>query len=91
LVASGKAGKIKAVVFDEEQGTLEGIHDGVIYATVVLTPFDYGYDSAKLLYNLALHGEQALPPSGVIDTGFKVLHAADLPAFRALMAEESKW
>lgn len=91
LVASGRAGKIKAVVFDEEAGTLDGIRSGVINATVVLTPFDYGYDSAKLLYNLALHGEQALPPNGVIDTGYKVLHASDLPSFRELMAEESKW
>jgi len=91
LIGSGKAGKIKSVVFDEEQGTLEGIRTGVIDATVVLTPFDYGYQSAKLLYDLARNGEKALPPGGVIDTGFKVLHASDLPAFTAMMDEEKKW
>lgn len=91
LVASGKSDKIKAVVFDEEDGTLDGIQAGVIDATVVLTPFDYGYQSAKLLYNLAVHGEKALPPNGVIDTGFKVLHRADLPSFASLMNQERKW
>ncbi len=45
LKESGKAGQIKAVVFDEEQETLSGIRDGVVYATVVQQPFEFGYQS----------------------------------------------
>jgi ribose transport system substrate-binding protein len=45
LKESGKAGQIKAVVFDEEQETLAGVRDGVCYATVVQQPFEFGYQS----------------------------------------------
>ena len=91
LVGSGRSGKIYAVTFDEEQGTLDGIQSGAIDSTVVLTPFDYGYQSAKLLYNLAREGEAARPPNGVIDTGDRVSHAADLPEFRSQLAEQASW
>ena len=91
LVGSGRAGKVHAVTFDEEQGTLEGIESGAIDATVVLTPFDYGYLSAKLLYDLSQHGATAEPANGVIDTGYRVIHAADLSTFRSQLAQQSNW
>lgn len=91
LAGSGRSGKIHAVTFDEEQGTLDGIQSGVIDATVVLTPFDYGYQSATLLYKLAKEGEAARPASGVINTGYHVIHAADLSSFRSQLAEQSSW
>lgn len=91
LIGSGRSGKIHAVTFDEEQGTLDGIESGVIDATIVLTPFDYGYRSAKLLYDLARQGESARPPMGVIDTGYRVIHSTDLSVFREQMAEQAKW
>lgn len=91
LVGSGRAGKVHAVTFDEEQGTLEGIESGAIDATVVLTPFDYGYLSAKLLYDLSQKGATAKPANGVIDTGYRVIHTADLSAFRTLLAQQSNW
>ena len=91
LIGSGRAGKIHAVTFDGEKGTLDGVESGVIDATVVLTPFDYGYRSAKLLYDLAKQGDAARPANGVIDTGYRVIHAADLPAFRKQMIEQAAW
>lgn len=91
LIGSGRAGKIRAVTFDEEAGTLDGIESGVIDATVVLTPFEYGYRSAKLLYDLALQGDAARPPGGVVDTGYRVIRSADLTAFRQQLAEQAKW
>lgn len=91
LAGSGRSGKIHAVTFDEEQGTLDGIQSGVIDATVVLTPFDYGYQSATLLYKLAKEGDAARPANGVIDTGYRVIHEADLSAFRTQLAEQASW
>jgi ribose transport system substrate-binding protein len=91
LVASGRTRKIKAVTFDEEPGTLAGIQSGVIEATVVLTPFEYGYRSAQLLYDLARKGETARPADGIINTGYRVVHAGDLTAFKAQLAEQAKW
>ncbi|MEZ0386634.1 MAG: sugar-binding protein, partial [Verrucomicrobium sp.] len=50
---SGRAGKVKIVGFDEEDDTLRGIQDGHIYATVVQSPFQYGYESVRILTALA--------------------------------------
>lgn len=91
LIGSGRVGKIKAVTFDEEAGTLDGIEAGVIQATVVLTPFDYGYVSAKLLYDLAKQGEAAKPANAAIDTGYRVIRSAELPAFRKELAAQEQW
>lgn len=76
LSASGKKGEIKAAVFDEEDGTLQGIKDGVIECTVVQKPYQFGYRSAKLLHELALKGEAAIPKDPIIDTGVEVINKA---------------
>jgi ribose transport system substrate-binding protein len=91
LRASGKAGRIKVVAFDEEEGTLQGIEEGLIEASVALSPFDYGYLSAKLLRDLAFKGEAARPSGGTIDTGFTVVNRANLAAFRQQLREEASW
>ncbi len=38
----GKAGKVKIVCFDEDKETLNGVAQGIIYATVVQQPFEFG-------------------------------------------------
>lgn len=91
LKASNKVGQIKAVAFDEEEGTLDGIEKGIIECTVVLTPFDYGYVSARLLRDLAYKGESALPENRWIDTGFEVINKRNLAAFRAKLEGYRKW
>src|SRR6202008_1321037 len=40
--ASGKAGQVKIVCFDEEEETLAGVEAGLIYGTVVQQPFEFG-------------------------------------------------
>ncbi len=84
--ASGKKGKILAAVFDEEDLTLKGIEDGIISCTVVQKPFEFGYQSSKLLHALATKGEPALPKEDVIDTGVDVINAANVAQFKAQLA-----
>jgi ribose transport system substrate-binding protein len=55
--AAGKAGKVKVVTFDEEDDTLQGIKDGVVEATVVQNPYEFGHQSVLLLAK-TLRGEQ---------------------------------
>jgi ribose transport system substrate-binding protein len=81
--ASGKKGKILAAVFDEEDLTLKGIEDGIISCTVVQKPFEFGYQSSKLLHALATKGDAALPKEDVIDTGVDVINAANVAQFKA--------
>lgn len=43
------SGKVKIVAFDEDKATLEGIRKGDIDSTIVQQPFQYGYQSVKVL------------------------------------------
>jgi len=40
--SSGKTGQVKIVCFDEEEETLAAVASGVIYATVVQQPYEFG-------------------------------------------------
>jgi ribose transport system substrate-binding protein len=93
LEALGKKGKVQAAVFDEEEGTLEAIEAGVIAATVVQKPFQFGYLSSKWMHDLATRGDAALsaiPPTRIIDTGVEVITAANVAEFKRNLAEMKK-
>jgi len=49
---SSRTKKPILVTFDEEQETLKGVQDGLIYATVVQQPFQFGYQSIRVLKEL---------------------------------------
>jgi ribose transport system substrate-binding protein len=89
----GKQGKIKAAVFDEDDATLEAVKSGTIEATVVQKPFQFGYLSAKWMYDLATKGDaakKALPPNGIIDTGVTVIDKTNVDSFKAELTEMKK-
>jgi ribose transport system substrate-binding protein len=91
IEASGKKGKVLAAVFDEEQGTLDGIKAGVIQYTVVQKPFMFGYLSSKWLHELAIKGDAAkIPESRVIDTGVEVIGPANVVEFEKNLVEMKK-
>jgi ribose transport system substrate-binding protein len=86
----GKKGKVLAAVFDEEEGTLRGIEQGLIAVTVVQKPFDFGYLSSRWLHQLATQGDaarKALPPNGLLDTGVEVITPANVASFEKRLAE----
>ena len=85
--STGKKGKILAAVFDEEQGTLDGIKSGTIQVTCVQKPFQFGYLSAKWLTDLAKNGDAVkLPEGNVIDTGVDLIDSASVDAFEKNLA-----
>lgn len=88
--ASGKAAQLTVAGFDEEDGTLQGIEEGVVKATVVQKPFEFGYRSVKLLYELSTKGAAALPKDPIIDTGVEVVTKDNVAAFKAKLAELKK-
>jgi ribose transport system substrate-binding protein len=55
--------KIKIVGFDEDTVTLDGITKGEIIGTVVQDPFNYGYESVRLLSILVKGGDQSQLPT----------------------------
>jgi ribose transport system substrate-binding protein len=57
--------KIKIVGFDEDATTLDGIKNGEIYGTVVQDPFNFGYESVKMMASLARGDKSVLPKDGM--------------------------
>ncbi len=60
---AGKTGQVKIICFDEEDETLAGVKDGAIYGTVVQQPFEFGYQSIKIMA-AALSGDRSQIPPG---------------------------
>lgn len=60
---AGKIGKVKIVAFDEEDETLNGIKEGAIFATVVQQPFEFGYQSMKLMARILEGDRSGIPAS----------------------------
>jgi ribose transport system substrate-binding protein len=59
-----KLGKIKLVGFDEHDNTLQGIKDGHIFGTIVQNPYQYGFESVRILAALARGDKSVLPEAG---------------------------
>ncbi len=64
---AGKLGKVRIVGFDEEDDTLRGVQDGSIYATVVQSPYRYGYESVRILAALAKGDKSVIPAAKFVD------------------------
>ncbi|MFO7178834.1 MAG: sugar-binding protein [Pseudomonadota bacterium] len=93
IEALGKKGKVLAAVFDEEEGTLQGIANGTIQVTVVQKPFQFGYLASKWMHELSTKPEETLkniPPNKEIDTGVEVINKDNVAEFRQRLAELKK-
>jgi len=62
---AGKLGKVKIVGFDEHDTTLLEIKAGNIYGTVVQNPYEFGYQSVKIMTALARGDRSVLPKNGI--------------------------
>ena len=70
---SSLQGKVQSVCFDEERPTLQAIREGAIYATVVQKPYEFGYQSVKILAALARGDKSVIPPNREVDTGVELV------------------
>lgn len=67
---ANKVGKVKIVCFDEEDETLAGVKEGAIDATIVQQPFEFGYQSVKLMAAVKGGDQKAIPANKlqIVDT-----------------------
>ncbi len=77
-----KAGKMPVVCFDEEEDTLQGIADGHIYGTVVQQPYEFGYQSVKMLSALARGDRSMIPENKILDIPVIVIKKDNVIEFR---------
>jgi ribose transport system substrate-binding protein len=79
--AAKKVGKVKIVCFDEDEVTLRGIKEGAIFSTVVQKPYEFGYQSVRILAALARGQKIDIPANKIIDTGVEVLNKDNVDEF----------
>lgn len=82
LRGAGRLGEVTVVGFDEQDGTLDGIEAGHVFATVSQNPFTYGTESVRVLHALIQGDESVIPESGVIGVEARVVRQADVAAYR---------
>jgi len=86
--SSGKLGQIKIVCFDEEDETLQGVKDGQIYGTVVQQPFEFGYQSVKVLTELAKGDQSSIPESKQVFVPTLAIKQGDVDEFWSNLKEQ---
>jgi ribose transport system substrate-binding protein len=88
--AGGKEGKVKIIGFDEDQQTLKGIAEGVIEATVVQQPHEFGYQSVKELARYLEGDRSMVPPNKLQIIPTKVIDKSNVKEFAASVREMLK-
>lgn len=85
---SGKLGDVKIVCFDEEEETLLGVAEGHIEGTIVQQPFEFGYQSVRLLVQLAHGDRSAVPEDGTLYVPVKTITQENVDDFRATLSQQ---
>jgi len=78
---AGKSGQVKIICFDEEDETLAGVKSGAIFATVVQQPYEFGYQSVKIMAQILKGDKSAIPSNKQINVPTLVVKQADVEAF----------
>ncbi|QDV19234.1 D-ribose-binding periplasmic protein precursor [Gimesia panareensis] len=78
---AGKLGDIKIVSFDEEGPSLQGIIDGTVVGTVVQNPYQYGYESVRVLNALANGDKSVVPENKIIHIPARVIKKDNVKEF----------
>lgn len=78
---AGKTGQVKIICFDEEDETLAGVKDGAIFATVVQQPYEFGYQSVKIMAQILKGDKSAIPVNKQINVPTLVIKKDGVDAF----------
>ena len=78
---AGKLDQIKVCGFDEQESFLQAIKDGHAHGTISQQPWNYGYNSVKLLKSIMDGDTSAIPENRFIDVGYKVITKANIDEF----------
>ena len=81
LKTAGKLGQVQLVSFDEADATLAGIEGGTVHGTVVQNPYEYGWQSVRILAGLLRGDQSVLPVGGVLEVPARIVRKADLEEF----------
>ena len=85
--AAGKTGAVKVIGFDEDPITLRGIADGIVEATVVQQPFEFGYQSMIGLAKVIEGDKSFIPADGLIIVPTRVIDNSNVADFQKQMRD----
>ena len=87
---AGKTDEVKVVGFDEDDSTLQGIQEGSVIGTVVQDPYEYGYQSVRILVEILKGNEDVIPESKFIDIAARAVtkEAHDLDGTETLNVDD---
>lgn len=83
LKDAGQLGKVKVVAFDEEDETLAGVKAGTVHGTVVQQPYEFGYQSMKLMARHLASDTAFVPAEKSLFVPTENITASNVDAFRA--------
>jgi ribose transport system substrate-binding protein len=82
VTSAKKIGQIKVICFDEEDGTLKGLQDGVVTSTIVQNPYEFGHQSMLFMYKYLTETDHSfVPKDGKIIVPTRVITKDTVDAF----------
>ena len=81
LKKANKLGQIALAGFDENDVTLQAIKDGECAGTVVQNPYEYGYQSVKVLKELLAGNQSIIPETKYIDIAPRAITAENVETY----------
>jgi len=81
LEQAGKLNTVKVIGFDEDSQTLAGIKAGTVHGTVVQNPYEYGYQSVKVLQAIAAGDNSVIPADAFIHIPGRQIRKDNVEAF----------
>ncbi|HEX8503649.1 MAG TPA: substrate-binding domain-containing protein [Pyrinomonadaceae bacterium] len=84
---AGKTSQVKIIAFDDDDETLAGIRDGVIYGTIVQQPYEYGYQAITLMAKVLSGHRSVIPTSKQVFVETKVIKQSNVEEFQREMNE----
>ena len=85
--AAGKQGQVQVIGFDEDPVTLRGVADGIVIGTVVQQPYEFGYQSMKLLAKVIEGDKSAIPANHLDIIPTNVIDKSNVADFQKKMKE----
>lgn len=83
LKQTNKQGVVKVFSFDEADETLQGIKDGIVVGTVVQNPYEYGFQSIKILNHILSSPSPATHEASFIDIPARSIDTTNVDEFWA--------
>lgn len=83
LKQTNKQGIVKIFSFDEADETLQGIKDGFVVGTVAQNPYEYGFQSVKILNQILTGAFTANSPATFVDIPAQAVDTSNVEDFWA--------